>query len=265
MIERIHRDFIESTIAILQKDDRLVGIAAGGSYITDSMDEYSDIDFVIAVEPKAYEQVMQDRMDIAQKLGKLLSAFTGEHVGEPRLLICLYGPPLLHVDLKFVSLEATSHRVEDPVILWQRDNLLSEAFRSCDARFPIPELQWIEDRFWVWIHYCAVKIGRGEIFETIESISFLRQVVIGPLLLMRNGKLPRGVRKIEYDAAEDLPLLIKTIPIHDTKSCISSLNTIIQMYLDLRKSFANDNTAFRSEAEKYSREYLAEIADRIKE
>jgi hypothetical protein len=32
------------------------------------------------------------------------SAFSGEHVGEPRALICLYGPPLLPVDLKFVSL-----------------------------------------------------------------------------------------------------------------------------------------------------------------
>ena len=32
------------------------------------------------------------------------ATFTGEHVGESRVLICLYGPPLLHVDLKFVSL-----------------------------------------------------------------------------------------------------------------------------------------------------------------
>jgi hypothetical protein len=31
----------------------------------------------------------------------LLVGFTGEHVGEPRVLICLYGPPVLHVDLKF--------------------------------------------------------------------------------------------------------------------------------------------------------------------
>ena len=38
----------------------------------------------------------------AAGLGPLLACFTGEHVGEPRLLIALYGPPPVHVDLKFV-------------------------------------------------------------------------------------------------------------------------------------------------------------------
>ncbi|NRS94850.1 hypothetical protein DFH40_002566 [Clostridium beijerinckii] len=47
---------------------------------------------------------MNERIKIAESLGTLLSAFTGEHVGEPRLLICLCEPELLHVDLKFVSI-----------------------------------------------------------------------------------------------------------------------------------------------------------------
>lgn len=50
--------------------------------------------------------------ELAGTLGHLLHAFTGEHVGEPRLLICLYGPELLHVDLKFVTLEMLTQRVE---------------------------------------------------------------------------------------------------------------------------------------------------------
>ena len=45
---------------------------------------------------------MGERRTIAESCGGLLAAFTGEHVGEPRLLICLYGPPLAHVNLKFV-------------------------------------------------------------------------------------------------------------------------------------------------------------------
>ena len=47
---------------------------------------------------------MQARVQLAESLHLLLAAFTGEHVGEPRLLICLYRSPLLHVDLKYVSL-----------------------------------------------------------------------------------------------------------------------------------------------------------------
>ncbi len=104
MVPSIHQAFIDNAIEIFKKDDRIMGAAAGGSYITGSMDEFSDIDFVIAVDPEFTEQVSKERQEIAGRLGNLLSSFTGEHVGEPRLLICLYGLPLLHVDLKFVSL-----------------------------------------------------------------------------------------------------------------------------------------------------------------
>jgi hypothetical protein len=88
-------------------------------------------------------------------------------VGEPRLLVCLYGPPLLHVDLKFMSIEELLDRIEDPAILWDRDRALRSAMSRSKAEYPPPRFQWIEDRFWVWVHYIAVKINRGELFEAI--------------------------------------------------------------------------------------------------
>ena len=57
-----------------------------------------------------YDEIMAQRMAFAGTLGHLLHAFTGEHVGEPRLLICLFGPELLHVDLKFITGHAHSAR-----------------------------------------------------------------------------------------------------------------------------------------------------------
>ncbi len=264
LIPQIHQDFIDKSIKVFQNDFRIVGVALGGSYITNSMDDFSDIDFVIALEPKHSEKVMRERYEIAEKLGKLLSAFTGEHVGEPRLLICLYGPPLLHVDLKFVSLEDIAHRVEDPIILWERDNSISNALKLSDAKFPMPNLQWIEDRFWVWVHYGATKIGRSEVFETIEFISFLRQTVIGPLLLMKNSKLPRGVRKIEMEAPDSLPLLIETVSDYNIFNCVKALQVIIELYLDLREYHATEDLIKHSDAERYSKEYLSEIAVNLK-
>lgn len=259
MIPRNHKIFIDNSIEIFKEDARIKGVAAGGSYIINEMDEYSDVDLIIAIDPEHYEEVMVERIKIAEKLGMLLSAFTGEHVGEPRLLICLYGPELLHVDLKFVALDEVGHRVEDPIILWERNNCISETLKLSQAKFPTPSLQWIEDRFWVWIHYGATKIGRGEIFETIEFISALRQTVIGPLLLMKNGKLPRGVRKIEFDAPDSIALLKETIPVYSIESCIKSLNVIIKMYLELRDYFATDDFIKRAEAERYSIDYLNRI------
>ena len=61
---------------------------------------------------------MTQRRELAGTLGHLLHAFTGEHVGEPRLLICLYGPELLHVDLKFVTLEMLTQRVEASSVIY---------------------------------------------------------------------------------------------------------------------------------------------------
>src|SRR5262245_55590435 len=173
-----HAGFLRGALTRLSEDPRLVGVAAGGSYVTRTMDEFSDLDLVVAVEPAAYAAVLEDRQRIAGRLGTLLAAFTGEHVGEPRVLICLYGPPLLHVDLKFVALPDAAQRVEDPVVLWERDGRLSAALLAGRAHFPEPDLQWIEDRFWVWVHYVAAKIGRGELFEAHASLALIRNLVL---------------------------------------------------------------------------------------
>ncbi|HEY9750123.1 MAG TPA: hypothetical protein V6C63_15665 [Allocoleopsis sp.] len=112
-----HQSFIHNALPRLMADQRLVGVAAAGSWAENSMDEFSDLDLIIAVEPENLEQVMGDRHNIAASLGELLAAFTGEYVGEPRLLICLYNSPLLHVDLKFVSIADIGKRVDEPVVL----------------------------------------------------------------------------------------------------------------------------------------------------
>jgi len=154
-----HRNFMDKAIPILKKDARILGVAVGGSWITQSMDEYSDIDLVIIIKDSNIAEVMGERMAIAESLGKLLSGFTGEHVGEPRLLICLYDKPLLHVDLKFTGLADFAKRIEDPFVVWERNAELSLTIKNNPGTHPMPNLQWIEDRFWVWIHYEAAKLA----------------------------------------------------------------------------------------------------------
>lgn len=263
MIPIEHQNFINRAVQILKRDKRIVGVALGGSYITGIMDEFSDLDFIIFISPEYIAQVMDERIRIAEKMGTLLSAFTGEHVGEPRLVVCLYDSPLLHIDYKFVSLADAGKRVEDPIILFQKDNALTNAFSGEPASFPMPDPQWIEDRFWVWIHYGAGKIGRQELFETIELISFLRQSVIAPLILMKNGKLPRGVRKIETDAPMELPVLLETVAVHDVQSCVKALRTMVSLYIDLREPYLNETLILRQSAEKKALEYMDSIAARF--
>ncbi|MBP2656503.1 MAG: oxalate:formate antiporter [Firmicutes bacterium] len=256
---------MNNAIDILKTDLRILGIAAGGSWITNSMDEFSDIDLVIVVDSRCEREISAERLAIAEKLGNLLSGFTGEHVGEPRLLICLYGSPLLHVDLKFVVLADFAHRVEDPVILWEREQMLSEIVDQKVAVYPSPSLQWIEDRFWVWVHYVASKLGRGEIFEALESLSFLRITVLGPLALMKNGCLPRGMRYIERDAKEELALFMKTVSSHSAAECAGALKHVITLYQQLRNYHSTPDLVRRKAAEEQSIAYLNDIiSSRIK-
>ena len=77
------------------------------------MDAFSDLDLVLACERRDHQSLMQDRRSLAETLGALVAAFTGEHVGEPRVMICLYGPPALHVDIKVVVLSDLACRVDD--------------------------------------------------------------------------------------------------------------------------------------------------------
>ncbi|HEV7732384.1 MAG TPA: nucleotidyltransferase domain-containing protein [Candidatus Binatia bacterium] len=255
-----HRAFLARALDVLAADDRIVGVAAGGSYVTDTVDEWSDIDLVVAVAPAHVADVMRERQTIAASLGPLLSAFTGEHVGEPRLLICLYdGPSPLHVDLKFVSLPDVATRVEDPLILLDRDDRLAAALRTGTARYPAPDPQWIEDRFWTWIHYGAAKIDRGELFETLDVLSFLRGAVLGPLGLQRAGARPTGVRRVEMLAPELAEALRATVASHDARDCARALLACAEVYRRLRPTTGVER---RTATEDAAMRYLADVTRR---
>jgi len=136
-------------IAATRADPRILGLTVGGSAATRTTDEFSDLDFVVVCRDEHQAGLLRDAPAFAAGLGPLLACFTGEHVGEPRLLIALFGPPPVHVDLKFVAERDLDRRVEDGLILWQRDGALDAALRRAAAAWPQPDPQWIEDRFWV--------------------------------------------------------------------------------------------------------------------
>lgn len=261
-IPETHRAFLRAALPRLEADARLVGVAAGGSLLAGTMDEFSDLDLVIGVEPAAVDAVMAERHTIAAGLGHLLAAFTGEHVGEPRLLICLYAGPLLHVDLKFASLEDVAERVEDPAILWEREGRLSGALARCAARSPAPEVQWIEDRFWVWIHYAAAKIGRGELFEAQESLAFLRTRVLAPLAAHARGAHTSGVRRIEHHAPGFAARLERTVATHDARACAAALEECARLYRELRAGAAG-SLVIGDEAELAAMGYLQALQRRL--
>lgn len=255
--------FLQAALPVLRSDERFLGVAAGGSFISGEMDEYSDLDLVVVGKPESWPHILGSRSQLAERLGPLLAAFTGEHVGEPRVLICLYGPPLVHVDLKFVSLEDLGERVEDPVILWDRTGQVTEILSCGSDQYPQPDLQWIEDRFWVWIHYGASKIGRGELFEALSFLAFLRSSVIGPLSLTVAGQQPNGVRKLETRVPERRRALLATIGAYDPRICAEALLACSEIYKQLRAELAPSGFSNRSAVEDEALRYLEQLLDEM--
>lgn len=230
-----HRAFLEKALDILPQDIRIHSLLAGGSMVHGGMDAFSDLDFVLIVEESSYDQVLAERMEIARRLGPLLSAFTGEHVGEPRLLICLYGPELLHIDIKFVTMSDMDRRIERPVVLWSRDKTaVEERLDRAQIRWPDLDPQWFEDRAWIWLHYGAARALRGELFEALGMLAFFREQVLGPLLHRRARRPQRGVRRIEAFDLDPAGRLAAMIARHDLAAIRAALIASIDLYLDLR-------------------------------
>ncbi len=242
MLPDPHADFVRRIRRVIAADTRLQALLAGGSWVHGGMDAHSDLDFVIVVDEAHYAEVMAERMAIAEGIGGLLAAFTGEHVGEPRLLICLYGPPLLHVDLKFVTAEDLDDRVERPAIVFARDPAAIE--RRLDAAniaWPDRPPQWFEQRAWIWLHYAATKLGRGELLEAIAMLAFFRDQVLGPMLHRRAGRPQRGVRRLEQQADGVDPRLIATVTQHDASAVREAILAATALYLDLRGDLPPDH------------------------
>ncbi len=248
--------FLDRATEILRRDERIVGLCVGGSWLANEVDEFSDLDLVV-VSNVSISQSRDEMKQIASRLGTLVAGFTGEHVGEPRVLICLYDNPVLHVDLKFVQLHEFNVRAENPVVVWERDHAVTKVIQSTTAQWPSPDFQWIEDRFWVWIHYGATKLARGEYFEVVEFLSFLRITVLGPLLHMKYNSKPRGVRKMEMTLKnDDLEKLKKTYPRYSPESIRASLHASIDVYRELRDRLFGADIVRLRDAERVSTSYL---------
>lgn len=230
----LHAAMLARVMGSMPADLRFEALLGTGSMVTGGFDDESDLDLVLLVRPDAFAAVMEERRTFAAGLGDLLACFSGEHVGEPRLLICLYGPPLLHVDFKFGAANDMSGFVERPLLLWARDpDGLQRRIDGLEIKPAGQTAQWFEDRTWLWLHYSATKMRRGEFFEALSGLDFYRDVVLGPMLLRNAGERPRGLRRIEASpGARDR--LLPTLAAYDRTAIAEALRRTIALYMELR-------------------------------
>ena len=117
--------------------------------------------------------------------------------------------------------------------------------------------------FWTWIHYALLKVGRGEFMEAFDFLGYLRMVVLGPLVHLKNKNFPRGVRKVESTILkQDLDHLIGTLPTYSKLSLLSSLKNSVVLYKSLRTELYPDAVNINYNVEEKVMEYFEEIEAR---
>ena len=233
----LHAGMLDRIIATRPGDSRVEALLGGGSMVHGGFDEQSDLDLIVVGRADAHATLLADARAFAAQFGNLLAAFTGQHVGEPRLLICLYGPPLLHVDLKFVAPDDLDELFERPLVLWARDGE-AIARRIAQAKVRPPQnrdAQWYEERLWLWLHYAATKLLRGELFEAASSLDFIRLMVLGPMLQRNAGVLQRNIRRIEA-VPQARERLVPTMPPYEAGAIAEALRRTAALYVELRRA-----------------------------
>ena len=98
--------------------------------------------------------------------------------------------------------------------------------------------------------------ARGELFEAIDGLGFVRARVLGPLVLSEAGGQPNGVRRVEQSAPRRVAPLRATLASHDPPSCWDALKATVALYTDLREQLASPSLVRRTEAERAVKDFL---------
>ncbi|MCA9627024.1 MAG: nucleotidyltransferase domain-containing protein [Myxococcales bacterium] len=230
-----HDRFVRSVLPLLYARDGARAVLLGGSLVNGGSDSYSDIDLTVVCDPEVRDEWLEGER-LARELGAL-SAFRGDHLREPRLLICLFEPPLLHVDLKLVTPVEAGERVEPRAVLFCKDSSLRGVFDAPQIDLPGTQRDWTEPRVWTWLHYGGSKAARGEVFECLDLLAFLRGRVLAPMALMASGHTGlavQGTRRVETRAPAYLEALTRCVPEPSAASCFMALGAARELYVMLR-------------------------------
>lgn len=256
-----HTRFLTPFLDSIEQDNRIIGVAAIGSLGFGDIDEYSDLDLIVVCEEAHRDDLKKNADAFAKQFGPLLSCYRGDHVGEPRLLVCFFGEPLLHVDFTFMTLdEFAVDRVQVPAILLDRDGKIETACSQVEVDFRKPNRQDIETKFWVWIFNATNKLARGDLFSALSYLGRIRKSALVPIIQENAGVTPRGFRTLQTDAPKWFERLTQTHPKEFSQQKVArGLREVIEIYRDIRTGGNSSNIIFNTEAEKAACDFLESI------
>jgi predicted nucleotidyltransferase len=228
----LHRAKLEAAAEFTETMAGVVGLVVSGSVATGSADEFSDLDLKIVTSDDAYDVSLAHREELVAACGVPVASFTAEHVGHPGMLIVLYDD-LVHIDFYLVPLGELAEKNGGMAshVVWSRTDLeaiLSEPVEAAGA-----DLAWIEARMWTWVWYTHSKILRGELYEALDALQYLRSNVLFALLAESAGMKPSGSRRAEQHVGDLGSLFARTVPALERQQVMDALRAAVEIYRKL--------------------------------
>jgi len=226
-----HRAKAEEACRTGLADPDVVGMAVTGSFATGSADEVSDVDLRVYARSGAVETVVARVPELAAACGRVVALFVADHLGIPTLTIVLYDD-LVHVDFDVISVDrAAEHNQALPaVVLWERDPI-SAALPGSYESDVAADVRWMEARIWTWSWYIQSKVLRGELYEALDGLQYVRDQVLFRLLALGRGDRPSGGRRAETVVGAHADAFARTVPIAlDRSSVMEALRGEIDLY-----------------------------------
>jgi len=226
-----HRAKAESACRAALTDPDVVAMVVTGSFATGIADELSDVDLRLYARPDAVEGVVARVPDLASAVGSVVALFVAEHLAIPTLTIVLYDD-LVHVDFDVVAADrAAEHNDGLPaVVLWEREPI-SDALPGTYAPEVAAGVRWMEARIWTWSWYIQSKVLRGELYEALDGLQYVRDQVLFRLLAFHGERRPAGGRRAEAVVGDHRDAFARTIPRSlDPATVLAALREEIDLY-----------------------------------
>lgn len=226
-----HRAKAEAACRATLADPDVVAMVVTGSFATGEADEVSDVDLRVYVRPDEVESVVARIPDLASAGGTVVALFVAEHLSIPTLTIVLYDD-LVHVDFDVVAADrAAEHNDGLPaVVLWEREPI-SDALPGTYAPEVAAGVRWMEARIWTWSWYIQSKVLRGELYEALDGLQYVRDQVLFRLLAFRGERRPAGGRRAEAVVGDHGGAFARTIPRSlDRASVLAALREEVDLY-----------------------------------
>lgn len=229
----LHRAKLETAAAFTQTMPGVIGLVVSGSLATGTADVYSDLDLKIVTRDDMHGEAVKHLDELVDACGVPVARFSAEHVGHPGMLIVLYDD-LIHMDFYLVRLGELSAKNGGMAgwVVWTEDDDIAVALRGPAEAVGV-DLAWFEARIWTWVWYTHSKILRGELYEALDALQYLRGVVLFALLAESAGVKPYGSRRAEQHVGELGPLFARTVPVLERETVLDALRATVELYLKL--------------------------------